>query len=131
MFEVARLLGPTRRSIVLQTHLGNAIENEIALAPDERNIRKYQHLLANHPHWIERRPPYGICNCVGHVWASRRTAVYENIDSQVIRVFHDDAYRVVDWPNEHLRLGDLVTYWDSTELHKGLSISAWYLSSRI
>jgi hypothetical protein len=119
MFEVARLLGSTRRSIVLQTHLGNSIENEIASAPDERNTRKYQHLLANHSNWIERRPPYGICNCVGHVWASRRTAVYENIDSQVIRFFHDDGFSVLNWPSDHLRLGDLVTYWDSAKLHAG------------
>ncbi len=119
MFEAARLLGPTTRSIVLQTHLGNKIVNEIALAPDEGSIRKYERLLANHPHWSKRRPPYGICNCVGHVWASRRTAVYENLDSQVIRVFDDDGYTALDWPRESLWLGDLVTYWDSAKRHKG------------
>jgi hypothetical protein len=119
MFEAARLLGPTRRSIALETHLGRSIENEIALEPDETSIRKYQRLLANHPGWKERRSPFGICNCVGHVWASRRTAVYENLDNQVIGVFQDDGYRVLDWPRESLLIGDLVTYWDSAKRHKG------------
>ena len=120
MFEEQRLLGPTGRSIVLQTHRGRPIENEIALEPDERLIKKYNDLSKEHRFWWERKPPSGVYNCVGHVWASRRTAVYApDIETKILRIFEDDGYRVVDWPGESLAPGDLATYWESARGHKG------------
>jgi len=119
MFEELRLLGPTARSIVLHTHLSSPIKNEIALEPEDIDIRKYQYLLGKHPNWHPRKPPCGVYNCVGHVWASRRTAVYESLDRQVLRILDDDGYQPLDWPGESLALGDVVTYWDSAKNHKG------------
>jgi hypothetical protein len=119
MFEELRLFGPSVRSIVLQTHRSNEIKNEIALEPDERRRRLYAHLRGKHQFWRERKPPCGVYNCVGHVWACRRTAVYEDLDRQVSSILADDGYHVLDWPRESLAVGDVVTYWDSAKSHKG------------
>ena len=121
MFEETRLLGPTVRSIVLQTHLSNEITNEIALEPDERRRKVYELLRGQHPQWKDRKPPCGVYNCVGHVWASRRTAVYEDLERQVLRILCDDGYRPLDWPREPMVIGDVVTYWDSAKGHKGFT----------
>jgi hypothetical protein len=152
MFEEFRLLGKTTRSIVLQTHVGRSIENEIEMEPEFRHINKYNSIFAKHssnwstPGWVERKPPCGVYNCVGHVWASRRTSVFTpDIEAKISFIFQDDGYRVVNWPSEPLCIGDLGTYWESaksrrgfyhvgviTELRKGLSEQSppipWLLS---
>ncbi len=119
MFEEILLAGPQRRQIALQTHLGRDIENEIALHPvPEHAVAKFQRLAAKHPRWILRKPPTGVYNCFGHVWASRRTAVYEKFDEQVLKVRDDDGYRVVDWNRETPLAGDLACYWESIDPYR-------------
>jgi hypothetical protein len=119
MFEEQTLLGPTTRSIVLQTHLANDIKNEIALEPDERKLKLCALERSKHPGWTDRKEPCGVYNCVGHVWACRRTAVFEDLDPQVLRILDDDGYGPLDGPQEPLAHGDIVTYWDSAKSHKG------------
>src|SRR4051812_42504553 len=101
--------GSTERSITLQTHLGNNIKNLVELPPGPREINKFKKILSKHSSWEVRRPPYGVCNCVGHVWANRRTCVVSEIESNVILLFKDDGYRVFDCKNETVWPGDLVT----------------------
>jgi hypothetical protein len=119
VFEELRLVGPSARSIVLHTHRSTVIKNEIALDPDERCRRKYELLRGKHSGWNERKPPSGVYNCVGHVWACRRTAVYEDLDRQVLSIRDDDGYDALDWPRESVAVGDVVTYWESAKIHKG------------
>lgn len=121
MLEHLRLLDYAGQSIVLQTRAGRDIENLIEPEPQWRHIQKYRALFEKFRlGWQERRPPAGGCNCVGHVWASRRTGVFApELERKVLMIFEDDGYRVVNWPNEPLAIGDLVTYWDSILDRKG------------
>lgn len=119
MFENVRLALPEPRRITLHTHLGNEIENEIAIHPvPQHAIDKFNRIAQRHPKWIHRKPPTGIYNCFGHVWASRRTAVYEKFDEAVLRVREDDGYRPVDWEREIPVVGDIACYWGSVNPHR-------------
>lgn len=126
VFETLRLIGPTRRSIVLQTHRGREIENEIELEPGDREIKKYADMLNRHTGWVQRKPACGIYNCVGHVWASRRTSVFgPGMESKIELIFEDDGYRVIDGSSEPIMPGDLATYWEPVQgrrdfLHVGV-----------
>ena len=117
MFESILLAGPQSRSIVLQTHLGTDIQNEIALHPvPEHAQAKFDRLHNQHPNWQLRKPATGIYNCFGHVWASRRTAVYDNFDEYVLKVRNDDGYRVIDWRGEESPCpGDVACYWEQID----------------
>lgn len=120
MFEDLRLALPEPRSIALQTHLGNDIENEVAVDPvPQHAIDKFNRLAGRHPHWNVRKSPIGVYNCFGHVWASRRTAVYENFDEAVLKVRHDDRYRTVDWESEIPAVDDVACYWESLDPYRG------------
>ena len=133
MFEELLLAGPQERRIILQTHLGANIKNEIAVHPvPEHAVAKFRRLVEHHPRWIVRKPPTGIYNCVGHVWACRRTAVYDKFDEAVLRIRADDGYRTIDWESESPVPGDVACYWEGLNpyrncLHVGQVI---YLRSR-
>src|ERR1035438_4083772 len=58
-------------------------------------------------HRVVRRPPTGMYTCAGHVWASRRTGLYETSDYETI--LNEDGYRTLR-ENELPRPGDLVLY---------------------
>jgi hypothetical protein len=119
VFEELLIGRPERRRIELQTHLGTRIENAIATHPvPDHALVKWNRLLAQHPRWQERKPATGIYNCFGHVWASRRTAVYDRFDEAVLQVRQDDGYRVVDWNQETPWPGDVVCYWEETNPYK-------------
>ncbi len=121
-------LGSSGRSIVLQTHGGNDIPNQIGLEPEPRHLAKYKAIFDRHKiGWVERKPPSGVYNCVGHVWACRRTSVFDDLERHLRTIFDDDKYRLVSWPDERLFVGDLVTYWVSvgdnkTFLHVGIVV---------
>lgn len=120
MFEEVLLAGPRERSIVLQTHRGTAIKNEIALHPvPDHAVAKFNRLREQHPNWIVRKPPTGVYNCIGHVWASRRTAVYERFDEIVLLIRQDDGYRAVDWNRETPVPGDVACYWEQLNPYRG------------
>jgi hypothetical protein len=120
VFEEVLLGRDKGRSIELQTHLGNRIENSVAAHPVPLHAAlKFDRLVAQHREWIIRKPATGIYNCFGHVWAARRTAVYDKFDEAVLRVRADDGYRTVDWNLETPVPGDVVSYWETLSSYSG------------
>jgi hypothetical protein len=123
-FQELVLFGPTERSINLCTRLNNPVKNTIELPPGRKEIDKFNAIMKKHSRWVVRVPPVGGYNCVGHVWASRRTAVHE--ETEINLIFRDDGYRVVE-QNEQVGVGDFVAYFHQLErqlgfLHVGLVI---------
>jgi len=111
MFEQAKLLGTTERSITVETHKGTRITNVIEPEPGHQQRQFYQALLAKYGgNWEERKPPTGVYNCAGHVWASRRTALFEPDEWRLI--LDEDGYRRLEAPGE-VAPGDLVVYVES------------------
>ena len=111
MFEVAASLGNTEKSIALATRKGRAIQNFVELhPPPAHSIRQYELLVRKHgSRWRERKPPTGWYNCAGHVWASRRTAIFE--PEEYVAIIADDGYHRLD-PNEPVVVGDIAVYVD-------------------
>jgi len=107
MFELQRLQGSSTPGIVLQTHCGRNIENSLGLTITEVHLRRYEVLVKNYgDRWKQRKPPSGEYNCAGHVWASRRTCIYEPADWK--RIIADDGYRQTPSPMPD----DIVIYSD-------------------
>jgi hypothetical protein len=120
VFEEVLLGRDKGRSIELQTHLGNRIENSAALHPvPPHAAHKFDRMVLQHPNWDIRKPATGIYNCFGHVWAAGRTAVYDQFDESVLRVRDDDGYRTVDWSRETPLPGDVVCYWETLNPYSG------------
>ena len=107
MFEFAALVGTPDVGIALETRKGHTIANSQAPEPSVQNRRVHASLLAKNPDWVERKPPCGVYNCFGVVWASRRTAIYA--EALIELILSDDCYRPVR-EDEDLRRGDLVLY---------------------
>jgi hypothetical protein len=128
LLESLRLRESTEKRIVLQTRKGREIRNVIDVDPDYWHIQNYQRLLKEHPGWTERKPPVGGYNCVGHVWASRRTGVFDDLEDQLKVILDDDGYRYIDIEKEKPHPGDLVTYWRPAHprpmfLHVGMIVN--------
>src|SRR4051812_48949784 len=104
MFEVQKLL-TTTRTLQLQTKLGHEIGNQIAPPPSARHISDYDRLRDSS--WRNRRPACGEYNCFGHVFAARRTSIYEDVE--VTKILEDDGYRKLD-PNESPKPEDIIIY---------------------
>jgi len=119
MFEAQRLLGDTTRSIVLQTRAGGKIVNEITLPPTPGQIKDRENLAKKFPAWENRKPPTGGYNCAGHVWAARRTGIFDDFDDQVMTILKDDGYRLLA-VGEELKRGDLALYWEFLSPRKNL-----------
>jgi hypothetical protein len=121
MFEELKLLGPTEKSIVVQTRKGTSIENLIEVDSGETEQRRYRLLLERFgQNWRERKPSTGVYNCAGHVWASRRTSILKDDCWQTI--LEEDDYRSLS-NDESPMPGDLVLYVDDENvnyLHVGL-----------
>lgn len=116
MFEELRLIGSPDASIVLHTRRGRSIDNMIECEPGPRELGLYQNMVERHTAsgWRERRPATGVYNCIGHVWASRRTSVFgPNTELYVSMIFIDDAYRILNAQSENICIGDLIVYWAS------------------
>lgn len=107
MFEEEILLGDTERRIALETREGTPIRNVVAPEPGEQAHRKYAALRKKFgQRWINRKGACGGYNCHGMVFATRRTAIYD--DDQVRRVLKDDGYREIS--ENEVRPGDIVLY---------------------
>lgn len=121
MFQLLKLGGTPESGIALATRGGTPIPNCQAPNISSASIRKFRRLLQNHNLWHERKPPCGLYNCFGHVWASRRTAIYEQTAVELI--FREDRYRPLR-SNESPECGDVVLYCCSGQhrsiLHVGL-----------
>jgi hypothetical protein len=110
MFEEEILLGDTERSVALETRQGRPIRNVVAPEPGEQADRKYAAIRQKHGQtWINRKSPCGGYNCYGMVFATRRTAIYE--DQQIPDILEDDGYRRI--PETDVRPGDIVLYRDA------------------
>lgn len=107
MFEQARLSGTSTRSIPLATSKGRDIANEVTAAPTLQSDRVWEDLKSRHGQlWKERKGPTGGYNCFGHVWASRRTGIFD--DTEVSKIIEDDEYR--DVAMDRACPGDLIIY---------------------
>lgn len=94
--------------IDLATHLGSAIENETC-GPELRLTgrrevaeRRYTEL------WSRRREPTAGYNCFGHVFACRRTTLY---DADIEQILWEDGFGNIGDESQFL-VGDVVVYWD-------------------
>lgn len=107
MFESPVFLGKKPNSIVLQTRLGNPVENEIGPGLTPVALRWFEKLYSQHKvGWRYRKPCTAGYNCAGLVWANRRTGVYET--PEVHKILADDGYR----KTEHPDVDDVAVYWD-------------------
>ena len=110
MFESVKLLGSDEYPIALDTRMRNGVHNCQAPPVDDQARQKFNLLLNRHRSWELRKPPCGFYNCFGHLWASRRTAIYEQ--AEVDKIFKDDGYRQLAL-TDTLR-GDVAAYLDPT-----------------
>jgi len=114
MFEIPQLLGQPPEGIPLATRKKTPIPNAQAADPDYRAIQLDKLRLKQHKDWKLRKPISGLYNCYGHVWASRRTAIYDNFIIDII--LHEDGYRKIQ-DDEPLQWGDLILYYCSVSRH--------------
>jgi hypothetical protein len=121
MFEEVKLFGSPEQRIVVQTRKGRDVKNVIEPEPGFQQRQIYQRLLEKYGRqWHPRRPATGGYNCAGHVWASRRTGIFDPSDWRLI--LDDDGYRRLA-PDEQPQPGDLVLYVDNVNaeiLHVGM-----------
>ena len=118
MFELLQLSGSDESGIALETRHRNPVVNSQAAEPSEHDIRVFDYILSQHPKWKLRTPACGIYNCFGHVWAARRTAIYDQ--TAVETIMRDDGYRKLR-STETLLHGDIALYYDPT------SESLWHV----
>ena len=119
MIDNLLLIGPTRRSIALQTRKGRDIVNEISPEPTPQRVALFWKLVKDHEGWEVRKPPVGGYNCAGHVWACRRTGIFDDFDTQVLGILSDDDYRALEG-TESPKRGDLALYWESVSPRREL-----------
>jgi hypothetical protein len=109
VFETVRLFGSDEAGIHLHTRRNRPILNSQAPATlDDRLRQKYARLLGQHQRWEPRKASCGVYNCSGHVWASRRTAIYDQ--PEIEKILDDDGYRALR-DAEQFMLSDLVLYY--------------------
>lgn len=106
MLEKARLVGTPPKEIILQTRAGHCVPNSQSCEPEARNRARYDMIRRNHA-WVNRKPACGVYNCFGLVWASRRTAIYE--EQSISQILIEDGYRLLQTDEQPLP-GDLVLY---------------------
>lgn len=106
MFERIALAGSRPRSIRLDTRAGNRIVNEQSLPPDPQTVAIFERIRQRHGQWRLRKECCGTYNCFGHVWASRRTCIFES--GEVERILEEDEYVRIDLVQAEG--GDVVTY---------------------
>lgn len=116
MFEFQKLLGSNRRGIALQTKLGTDIPNQLGAELTAVAARRDELLVKRCGNqWQRRRPACGEYNCAGHVWACRRTGIFE--PQAWTKILADDGYRMT----KHPQPDDLAVYFDQNNeiLHVG------------
>lgn len=108
MLSGLNLLGTPEQSIVLETRLGNRVLNAQSAGPDQNARGMFNLHCKNHPRWEIRKDPCGIYNCYGHVWGSRRTAIFSS--AEIKKIIQDDGYRLLP-VDEKPQRGDLILYY--------------------
>jgi len=115
MFDKLLLPQPARQ-LALQAANGHDIANTVLPATTAADARKFELLVdaarrRGHP-WEVRKPATGGYNCTGHVFANRRTAIFEgkggeSFEEHVRLILKWDGYQLTDQPI----VGDVVLYW--------------------
>lgn len=112
MIGQAVLLGSAKNEIRLATRAKRDIPNEIIVPPSPAELSKATLFVQLHgSKWRMRKDHCGGYNCAGHVWASRRTGIFD--PAQVPIILQDDGYRALR-AGEACVEGDLVLYWGSS-----------------
>lgn len=115
MFDHLLLQQPARQ-LALQAVNGRDIANTVMPAATPADVRKFELLLEvarkRFHQWEVRKPATGGYNCAGHVFANRRTAIFEgkggeSFEDHVRHILKWDGYRPTDQP----LVGDVVLYW--------------------
>jgi hypothetical protein len=106
VFDALKLLRQGPASLALQTRKGQDIINDVALPPQPHQLAKYDRFRQQHQRWRPRRTCCGTYNCYGHVFAARRTAIYE--DNEVSKILADDGYKKINHATAHV--GDIAIY---------------------
>jgi hypothetical protein len=124
MFELQKLLS-TKKVLRLETKLGRQIENQVAPPPSARHVSDYNR--SRNPAWENRRSACGEYNCHGHVFAARRTSIYEDIE--VTKILMDDRYRKLG-DDERLKPDDILIYvWKEKIIHAARVMEVGKLSN--
>jgi hypothetical protein len=109
-------------SIKLETMKRRRIPNEQRMQrPPEAMLAAKEMLLGNHPDW-ELRSLNSVYNCMGMVFASRRTCVEPDHFAMIVE---DDGY-VERTQNAEAKAGDVAVYKstkDGTVIHVGTIMS--------
>lgn len=108
MFEKFLLFPPSCVEIPLVTRAIKQIKNCVAPNPGPENIAIWKKLLKKHRDWEPRKPPVGGYNCAGHIWGSRRTAIYDE-EGEVAQIRSEDELSEVK--ESDLAPGDIVVYY--------------------
>jgi hypothetical protein len=108
LFDRARFIGTPSEGLALETRRRNRIGNAVGLEAVSYGQEKKFWAMVTALRWIARRPPTGVYNCAGHVWAARRTGIFEPSAWEMILT--DDGYRALEEGDEAVRQGDLVLY---------------------
>lgn len=95
----------TVEELDLETRQRRDITNQIEPEPDDGTVAYWRRELEKRE-WTCRKPPCGVYNCAGHVWASRRTGIHEW--QEVQKILDDDGYSHIQL--SECKIGDLALY---------------------
>lgn len=113
MFETQALFVSSEETIRLDTRLGNPIRNSKSTLSLPVNAQlRYEGFLKDYSQasWVSRAPIDHAYNCTGHVWASRRTCIFEVAEWG--KILKEDGYSRTDQPV----VDDVVIYYMDTEM---------------
>ena len=116
MFGLSELIGSPQNEIPLVTSKGNQIGNAQGANVSAGRISAFRDMCARRINWNFRRDSYGLYNCAGMIWASRRTGISQHEDW--LKILTDDGYRQTLYPV----VDDLILYRNSEDrsfLHVG------------
>jgi len=119
MFDSVLTSHSPPREIELHTRMGNQIPNSIGLKPSEHDLYLYSRVRALYgQNWRHRKNACGYYNCFGHLFASRRTSIREDV--HIWKILSDDGYRLLG-ESETPHVSDCVLYLKGAEdiLHVG------------
>ena len=105
-------LASRRWRIKLATHFDTEIDNETSdpTLPVSSLRRKKEDEFA--ARWRQIRVPTAGYNCFGHIFALRRTAIYDCDRKDIDVILVEDGFGAVDSDNE-AAVGDIVLYSDT------------------
>lgn len=121
MFELLKFGGSAEAGIALETRQRTPIPNSQAPNVSSASLRKFQRLLQDHRDWRLRKPACGLYNCYGHIWASRRTAIYDQPAVELI--LREDGYRRLR-PQESPINGDVLLYYVDAQYNSMLHVGS-------